>query len=222
MTRSQKIAARAGAAVLLIAAGAYAWFARNHTPRPAPHGVSTLSPSPSASAAAAPSLAPSNAPSSKPVVYVVSQNSGSAAGPQVVHGSGTGAVSTPSAEPLAPGATSIPAYSARAEAAYVPPPPIVKSSNSAPQIVSMSISTATVHSGQMVSGSVETSTNVASVEARIGGYSSSLHKVSAGKFALTYRVPWLPFFFRKTYTVVVIARNTRGEAVSTTFPITVR
>lgn len=86
----------------------------------------------------------------------------------------------------------------------------------------MSISTPVVSSGQVVSGRVETSTNVASVEARIGGYSSNLEKVGAGRFVLSYRVPYVPFFLKKTYNVQLIARNTRGDAVSTSFPITVR
>lgn len=86
----------------------------------------------------------------------------------------------------------------------------------------MSISSPVVHSGEVVSGTVETSTNVASVEARIGGYASPLRKVGAGRFALTYRVPYIPFFLKRTYTVLLIARNTRGEAITTSFPITVR
>ena len=86
----------------------------------------------------------------------------------------------------------------------------------------MSLSSPVVRSGQVVYGTVETSTNVASVEARVGGYSSTLRKVAAGKFAISYRVPFLPFFLKKTYHVQLIARNTRGDAATTTIPITIR
>lgn len=73
-----------------------------------------------------------------------------------------------------------------------------------------------------MSGTVETSSNVASVEARIAGYSSSMRKVGVGRFSLSYRVPNLPFFLHRTYTIEVIARNTRGDAVRTSVPITIR
>jgi hypothetical protein len=49
-----------------------------------------------------------------------------------------------------------------------------------------------------------------------------MRKVGVGKFALTYRVPPLPFFLHRTYSIEIIARNTRGDAVKTAVPITVR
>lgn len=224
MTDSQKIAARAGAALLICAAGVYTWSVRNENTQPAPPAVSPTSPTLAASAPVQASPAPSSQPSEKPVVYVVTPQTGAPTGvAQGSHGSGTRTVAAPTAGPLNGTSTSIPEYSSKTAASYrLAPAPIVRTPNSAPQIVSMSISTPVVHAGQTVSGSVETSTNVASVEARIGGYSSNLHKIGSGKFTLTYRVPWVPFFLKKTYTVVLIARNTRGDAVSTTFPITVR
>ena len=86
----------------------------------------------------------------------------------------------------------------------------------------MSLSTPVARGGQVVTGTVETSSNVASVEARIAGFGSSLKKVGVGRFELTYRVPYLPFFLHKTYNIEVIARNTRGDAVSSSIPITVK
>jgi hypothetical protein len=100
--------------------------------------------------------------------------------------------------------------------------PISEPADAPPQILSLSISTPVAHGGQIVSGTVETSSNVASVEARIAGYSSTMQKIGVGKFALSYRVPRLPFFLHKTYMIQVIARNTRGQAVSTAVPITIR
>lgn len=86
----------------------------------------------------------------------------------------------------------------------------------------MSLSTPVARGGQVVSGVVRTSSNVASVEARIGGFSSTLTKTGEGVFQLSQRVPNLPFFLHRTYEIQVIARNTRGDAVSSQIPITIR
>jgi hypothetical protein len=95
-------------------------------------------------------------------------------------------------------------------------------SDAAPQIVAMHIDRTTVRGGDTVSGSVITSSNVASVEARIGYYSIPVPKVGEGRFALNYIVPHLPFFMHRTYTMSVIARNAAGVAVVRTIPIRVR
>ncbi len=91
-----------------------------------------------------------------------------------------------------------------------------------PQILAVAISETTVHPGDRVSGSVITSSNVASVEARIGGYAMSLSKLGVGKFALAYTVAPLPWFVRGSFTLQVIARNTRGDVVTRAIPLTVR
>ena len=91
-----------------------------------------------------------------------------------------------------------------------------------PQIVNVAISKTTVSGGDTVSGEVLTSTNVASVELRIAGFSMSMPKTKPGHFALSYQVPNVPFFFHKTYDMNVIARNTRGDAAKTSVPITIR
>ena len=79
-----------------------------------------------------------------------------------------------------------------------------------------------VQAGETVSGTVETSSNVASVEARIATYSISVPKVAPGRFALSYEVPNIPFFLKRTYDMVVIARNTAGVKATRTVPITIR
>lgn len=108
---------------------------------------------------------------------------------------------------------------AAASASVAPP---VAAPDSAPVIVSVSLTPTVVQAGQTVSGTVITSSNVASVEARIGGYAASLTKTGAGEFHLTYPVPNLPSLLRRTYAVEVIARNTRGDQASTQTSITVR
>lgn len=79
-----------------------------------------------------------------------------------------------------------------------------------------------MHPGDTVSGSVVTSSNVASVQARIGGYAMPLSKVGVGRFALTYTVAPLPWFVRGNFTMRVIAKNTRGVTVERQIPLTVR
>jgi hypothetical protein len=107
----------------------------------------------------------------------------------------------------------------------LPPPPKkvprVKP-NAAPEILDVAVSETTVHSGDKVFGRVVTSSNVASVEARIGGYAMSLAKVGVGRFELTYTVAPLPWFVHGNFTMQVIARNTRGDKVTRDVPLVVR
>jgi hypothetical protein len=118
-------------------------------------------------------------------------------------------------------------------ASTVPPSPVVTpprlavkvprlAPNAAPKILAVAISETTVHPGDTVSGSVVTTSNVASVQARIGGYAMTLVKTGVGRFALTYTVAPLPWFIRGTFNMRVIATNTRGDTVETSIPLTVR
>jgi hypothetical protein len=91
-----------------------------------------------------------------------------------------------------------------------------------PQILSVAISETTVHSGDTVSGTVLTTSNVASVEVRVASFGLGLSKTGVGRFSLTYPVGNLPFFIRGTYAMRVIARNTAGTSTETSVPITVR
>lgn len=95
-------------------------------------------------------------------------------------------------------------------------------SDAAPEILAVAVSETTVQPGDRVSGSVLTSSNVASVEARVGGYAVTLSKVGVGRFALTYTVGPLPWFVRGNFTMQVIARNTRGAVARRAIPLTVR
>lgn len=94
--------------------------------------------------------------------------------------------------------------------------------DAAPQILAIAVSETAVQPGDRVSGRVVTSSNVASVEARIGGYAMTLSKVGVGRFEITYTVRPLPWFIRGTFTMQVIARNTRGDAVERAIPLHVR
>ena len=124
----------------------------------------------------------------------------------------------------APSAAPLTAKPSVAPAAHGTPAPAstVAPSPGAPKIVSASLSTSVASGGQIVTGTVATSADVTSVQAGIAGYSSVLTKVSAGYFALSYRVPQLPPFLRRTYAIQIVARNARGQTASSSLPITIR
>ncbi|HVN70237.1 MAG TPA: hypothetical protein VMU38_11385 [Candidatus Binatia bacterium] len=132
----------------------------------------------------------------------------------------------PSAQPVAAAAPSpSPSPSAKQLAAMLPPEPkgVERLPPQAPpQIIEIAVSQTDVSPGDRVFGRVVTSSNVASVQARIGSYSVSLVKVGVGRFELTYTVGPLPWFVRGNFSMQVIARNTRGDTVTRSVPLTVR
>jgi hypothetical protein len=209
------------ALVFLCGVVAWQWYAHVGA-RPAPPApVQAITAAPMPSNAPPATAAPKATATPPPVVFVPAQPS---AAP----------TSSAGVAPATPAATNAPleAPSATLQSSPVPlvtlapaaatPGVIREPPNSPPRIIALSLSTPVAHGGDVVSGFVETSSNVASVEARIGGYSSSMRKIGVGKFVLTYRVPNLPFFLHRTYNIEVIARNTRGDAVSSAVPITIR
>jgi hypothetical protein len=91
-----------------------------------------------------------------------------------------------------------------------------------PKILDIAVSETDVRPGDRVFGQVVTTSNVASVEARIGGYAMTLEKVGVGRFQLLYTVGPLPWFVHGNFTMQVIARNTRGDSTTKAIPLTVR
>lgn len=104
--------------------------------------------------------------------------------------------------------------SAAAEAPRLPP-------DAAPHILAIEVNTSSAGPGDVVSGSVSTTSNVASVEVAIGTYGTSLTKVGVGRFVLVYKVPVIAYVLAGTYPVKVTARNTRGDADERTVWFTV-
>ena len=88
-----------------------------------------------------------------------------------------------------------------------------------PRILDVAFTPTEFGSGDVVRGKVLTSSNVASVEARIGAFGANLERLRPGEFALEYTVPWLPFFFHHAYDVAVTARNVDGVATTRLVPI---
>lgn len=91
-----------------------------------------------------------------------------------------------------------------------------------PVIKAITMSSADVHAGGAVRGTVETSDNVKYVEARINYRSVPLHEDAPGKFSLTYTVPWwLPPWLRHGYTLQIVARSVDGVEAWRGIPIMV-
>ena len=229
------IAALVTVLVVLCAVIALEWYAHVGGNRAAPQPVQQIA---AASPAASPTAGPvtyvpktSPSPTSAPVRSSLTPAPGpvASAAAAPVAGPATAppgvATAAPTATPYSPHkgvianeplvAATLAPHIARVDRIMEPP-------NAPPRILSMSISSPVAHGGDVVSGTVETSSNVASVEARIAGYSSTMEKVGVGKFVMSYRVPKLPFFLHRTYNIEVIARNTNGDAVRSSIPITIR
>jgi hypothetical protein len=131
------------------------------------------------------------------------------------------ASATPS--PASPASAAVASSSPAALAGTPRPPKVVRlPPDAAPQILDVAVSETVVHPGDRVRGSVVTTSNVASVQARIGGYAMTLNKVGVGRFELAYTVAPLPWFLRGNFTMQVIARNTRGDTAERAIPLTVR
>jgi len=82
-----------------------------------------------------------------------------------------------------------------------------------PQILWISVSSTDPKPGDTLTVIVVASSNVASVELRVGGYGTSMPKTDVGRFESNSTVPKLPFFLNHNLTLQVIARNTAGVSV---------
>ena len=91
-----------------------------------------------------------------------------------------------------------------------------------PQILWIALSSTAPNPGDTLSITVLTSSNVASVELRVGGYGSGMTKTEVGHFQLASTIPKLPFFMGHDWTLQVIARNTAGAAAVQNIALNVR
>lgn len=96
--------------------------------------------------------------------------------------------------------------------AYLPP-------DASPQILWYQLSSTTPHSGDVVSITVLASSNVASVEVRVGGYGFTLNKTDVGHFEGSYQVPQLPFYAPHSFALQINARNAAGVLTQVSLPI---
>jgi hypothetical protein len=221
MSNSRSIVASIVALAVVCALVALEWYSHAGPGKSAPAVRQAVTKAPAASSSPAP----------PPIVYVPAQHSPAPA-PSHQRRSSSAALSSPvaspetSAPPLNAGPTPAPRALPHPIATLPPyakmPPIVIQRADAPPRILAMSLSTPVARGGDVVSGVVETSSNVASVEARIGGFGAGMQKVGVGRFHLSYRVPNLPPFLHRTYMIEIIARNSRGDAVTSSLPITVR
>ena len=94
--------------------------------------------------------------------------------------------------------------------------------NAPPRIVRVWLSEDSVGAGDVLRGHVTTTTNVASLEVRLGPKSAPLKRTTFGQFEGTYRIPKVPSFLRRSYNVDVIARNAAGTQAQTQVTISYR
>jgi hypothetical protein len=94
--------------------------------------------------------------------------------------------------------------------------------DAAPQILWVSLSSTTPKAGETLLVTVLTSSNVASVELRVGGYGAGMTKTDVGHFVTTSMVPRLPRFVSRSLTLRIIARNTGGVAVEQSVALQIR
>lgn len=86
----------------------------------------------------------------------------------------------------------------------------------------MLLSDPVFHSGEHVTGTIITSTNVAAVEIRMMGRARRIPRTDFGVFQMSYTLPRIPFWMRKTYTAQVIAMNTAGVETERDVTVSVR
>lgn len=102
------------------------------------------------------------------------------------------------------------------------PTPLLLPADAPPQIVFVDISDPVFRSGEIVSGTVITSTNVAAVEIRIAGRALRVPRADAGIWQMSYRVPRIPFYMRGKYTGEIVAINSAGLTAQQEMTFSVR
>lgn len=170
-----------------------------------PASVTAQTPSPSPSPMPSPSAAPSMTPSPA---------ESPSATPAPTPTPAVTATPLPTSTPV-PTATPVP----------VPTPlptPLALPPDAPPQILAVQLSDPVFHSGELISGTVITSTNVAAVEIRVMGRSRRLPRTDFGVFQMSYTMPRVPFWMRKTYTAQVVAMNSAGIETERDITVSVR
>lgn len=102
------------------------------------------------------------------------------------------------------------------------PKPVPAANDAPPRILAMRFSGPQVRRGESWSGSIITSTNVASVEVRSNLFSIDVPRRAYGDFRFALRVYDVPPIFVRAYRLRVIARNSAGESTEEDLPFRIR
>lgn len=118
-------------------------------------------------------------------------------------------------------APAVPANVAFSKAAPLPTP--AHASNGAPpRILAMRFSGRVVRRGESWTGTIVTTTNVASLEVRTSLFSIDVPRTSFGRFSFDLHVLDVPPIFIRAYRVRAIARNSAGVQAEEDFPLRIR
>ena len=115
-----------------------------------------------------------------------------------------------------------PSASAPLGASAVLPTPAVLPSDAVPKILAVQMSDDVLHSGEMVSGTIVTSTNVTDVAVNLAGRTGHIPQASPGIFRMVYRLPNIPFFLRGRYTAHITATNAQGASAQRDITVLLR
>jgi hypothetical protein len=102
------------------------------------------------------------------------------------------------------------------------PEPRVRGNAAPAAIEAIELSSNDVRRGRTWSGTIVTSTNVASVEIRSNLFSLDVPRQSYGRFAFRVNVFDLPPIFIRAYRLRIIARNSAGASVEEDLPFRFR
>lgn len=92
-----------------------------------------------------------------------------------------------------------------------------------PQIVQISPRAPIVSGGEHLRVRIETTSNVASVEARMDGFGQNLQRLGVGRWLFSYQVPQhLPPLLKHAYNMQFIARNVDGIRTTREISVTLR
>jgi hypothetical protein len=82
----------------------------------------------------------------------------------------------------------------------------------ATQIVAVQIDPSPIHPGSHVVVTVDTSPDVAAVDAYVRGLTFHIKPVQSGEFRSDGKVPWFARFFKGTYQIKFVARCASGQS----------
>jgi hypothetical protein len=120
-----------------------------------------------------------------------------------------------------PSVRDVPASGVTSASGDALPPGVPYASDTDPvRIVSYVLSSTVIHPGDDITGDVVTSSNVASVTARVGTFTVAVPKVAQGKFHLQMKMPSMPLPPGPTK-LIITAIRTDGKSISRDVAITV-
>jgi len=102
------------------------------------------------------------------------------------------------------------------------PTPLVLPPEAAPQILAVSVNEPVFHSGDTVTATVITSTNVPAVELRVMGKIIRFTRLDFGVFQLKYKLPHIPRRYLKDYPAQIVAMNTMNVLVARNLTLSLR